>query len=342
MKKPTIRDIAKELNVTFSSVARALNNHPAISVATKEAVLEVAKRLNYSPNKIASSLRSGKTNIIGVIVPNLHVNFFSSIVSEIEKVLNENNYHMLLYQSNDSATHENKGIEAFLKSRVDGIIASASASTIDPTAYTEIVNRNVPLVFFDRVITEIGAPSVTIDDFKGGYIATEHLIGQGYRHIVHITMDMNFAVYNNRYKGYIAALEANGLPFDEKLVFTGNFSAQRGKEVIMGLIDKNIRFDAIFSAEDITAMGAIKYLKSIGLRVPHDVGVMGFDNEPFGTLVEPSLSTVDQQSNRMGLEAANLLLKQFNNGYIPTLNNGIVLDPVLILRDSSKTVLREI
>lgn len=336
MKKVTILDIAKELDITFSTVARALNDHPAISKNTKEIVKATAERLGYRKNKIASSLRSGKSNIIGVLVPSLDVSFFSSVVHGIESIMNQNGYSVLLYQSQESYKKEDKGIETLLNSRVDGIIASVSINRENGDTFADIVNRNIPLAFFDRSLNEINAPSVTIDDYKGGYMATEHLIKAGYKKIVHITETRNLTIFKERLRGYQDALRAYKLPLNEDLILKGNLSLDFGKKCVKNLIARKIPFDAIFTLEDFTAMGVIQQLKEQGIKIPQEVGVIGFANEAFGSLVTPTLSTIDQQTNRMGEEIALLFLKMLKEGdFYKTTPPKIKLDPVLIVRESS-------
>jgi LacI family transcriptional regulator len=337
LKRITIHDIALELNITFSTVARALNNHPAISDATKKAVKETAERLGYRQNKLASSLRSGKTHVIGVIVPSLHVSFFSSVVHGIERIMNDNGYSILLYQTNESFDQEKKGIETFLNSRVDGIIASITTETKDFDHYKEIKKRNIPLIFFDRTAEEVVAPSVTIDDYKGGFIATEHLIKQGYKNILHITAVQDISIFKHRLEGYLDALKTYHLPVNEDLIIKGNFSLEFGRSVIKNLKSRNVTFDAVFALEDFTAMGVMQELKAENISVPEDVGVIGFANESFGELVSPQLSTIDQQTIKMGEEAGKLFLKISRQKKQP--ENGLVekvmLDPLLIVRSSS-------
>jgi len=336
MKKVTILDIAKELNITFSTVARALNDHPAISVNTKKAVREVAERLNYRQNKIASSLRSGRTNVIGVIVPSLQVTFFSSIVYGIEQVMNANGYNILLYQSNEKMDQEASGIETFLQSRVDGIIASITTETTSFNHYEEIINRNTPLLFFDRNPKELNSPSVTIDDYKGGFIATEHLIKQGYQRILHITAEQDIPIFKERLWGYIDALKHYGLEVDEQLIIRGKFSLQFGKQVIQDARSGHLHFDAVFALEDFTAMGVMQQLLEYNIDIPGEVGVIGFANESFGSLVTPKLSTIDQQTLTMGKEVAKLFLKRIKNNEPSRIAEEVKLEPLLIVRESSR------
>ncbi|HEU4553176.1 MAG TPA: LacI family DNA-binding transcriptional regulator [Chitinophaga sp.] len=337
MKKTTIHDIARELNITFSTVARALRNNPAISEATRAAVHRTAEKLNYRQNKLASSLRSGNTHVIGVIVPSLHVSFFSSVVHGIEKVMNENGYSILLYQSNEMVQQEIKGIDTFLQSRVDGIISSVTLETTQYAHYEDIKKRNIPLIFFDRTLAALDTPSVTIDDYQGGFMATEHLVQQGYRRIVHITAAQDIPIFKERLRGYKDALHRYQIPVREELILQGQFSIEYGRSCIKQLREQGIAFDAVFALEDYTAMGVIQQLQAYNIKIPREAGVIGFANEAFGALVHPGLSTVDQQTVKMGQEAARLFLKTIQDKQAagrPA--EKIVLKPILIVRESSR------
>jgi LacI family transcriptional regulator len=336
MKRATILDIAKELNISFSTVARALNNNPSISDSTKKIVKEAADRLGYQPNNLASSLRSGKTKTIGVLVPRLDVSFFSSVVHGIEGVMNENDYAILLYQSQESTEQENKGIETFLRSRVDGIIASISLETEKDEPFEEIKNRKIPLAFFDRILPGLNVPSVTIDDYSGGFMATEHLIKMGYKKIVHINQYRDVNIFNDRLKGYLGALNQYKIPIDENLIIKGDFSLEFGRQCVKELIKNKVDFDAIFTLEDFTAMGVMQQLKAFGKRIPEDVGLVGFANEVFTDFVSPTLSTVDQRAVTMGEEVARLFLKLLEKGnYYNHQPEKIILKPELLIRESS-------
>src|SRR6187200_2873551 len=224
--KITIADIANELNTTPATVSRALNDHPSISVKRKEIVREAAERLQYKRNKIASSLRLGQSGIIGVIIPSAEINFFGSVVHGIESIANKSGYNILIYQSNESSEHEAKGIETFLSARVDGIMVSIAKDTTEFDHFLTVRRSNIPIVFFDRANTELGIHSVLIDDFKGAYTATEHLIKQGYNKIAHISGPQHLKIFNDRLKGYIAALKANDLKPDQELIYHGDVSIE--------------------------------------------------------------------------------------------------------------------
>src|SRR5205085_12274462 len=210
--------LAKELNLTAATVSRSLNNHPRISDSTKKLVKDLAKKLNYRHNKLASSLRSGKTHTIGVIIPSAEINFFGSVVHGIESIANTNGYSILLYQSNESTEYEKKAIETFMDVRVDGVLASIAKETNDVSHYLELKKKDIPLVFFDRSKDMVNVPSVIVDDFKGGYIATEHLLQQGYKRIAHITGQLQLKVFNDRLNGYKSALNEEGIEVDESLL----------------------------------------------------------------------------------------------------------------------------
>lgn len=336
--KTTITDIARELNTTPATVSRALHDHPRISAATKKIVHQAATKLKYKRNRIASSLRSGKTHLIGVIIPSAEINFFGSVVHGIESLANLNGYNVLLFQSNESKEFEEKGLETFLSARVDGILVSIAKDTRDYSHFKEIKSRGVPIVFFDRVNDDIGISSVVIDDHKGAFIATGHLIKQGYKRVAHISGPLHLKNFYDRLKGYKDALQANKKRVDDSLIFTGNVSIESGKEGTKHFLEMRKPPDAIFAAEDFTALGVIKELKEKNISMPRQFGVVGFANELFGEHITPTLTSVDQQTIHMGKSAFHVLLdliekKELNGG---GKHQKIVLEPVLICRDSSK------
>ncbi|WP_423147096.1 LacI family DNA-binding transcriptional regulator [Rubrolithibacter danxiaensis] len=333
-KKTTIHDIARELNTTASTVSRALKNHPSISVQMKERVKSTAERLSYRQNKIASSLRSGRSHIIGVIIPSADVSFFGSVVHGIERVARSNGYNVLLFQSNESTAYELEGVEALLQSRVDGILASPAKETADYGHFIEIKKRNVPLILFDRADDNLSVPSVVIDDYRGAFMATEHLIQQGYKRIAHISGQQHIKIFTERLRGYTDALKHYSLDIDDNLIASGKVSIESGKECTMELLNKENPPDAIFAVEDFTAFGAIQALKESGIRIPDEMGVIGFANESFSQYISPPLSTIDQQTAKMGEEAAKLFLNQVTEKVKPAFQK-IVLEPRLIVRESS-------
>ena len=336
ISKITITDIARELNITAATVSRALNDHPGISDTTRQTVKATAARLNYRPNKVASSLRLGKSNIIGVIIPSAETNFFGSVVHGIEKVANENNYNVLIYQSNELYEFEKKGIQTFLQSQVDGVLASISKETINLDHYSEIRNRGIPLILFDRTNDKLGVSTVEVDDFAGAFQATKHLIGNGCRRIAHIAGQQHVNIFNLRLKGYIEALNVHGIVLDDDLISFGKVSVESGRECMKKLLEGPVLPDAVFAVEDFTALGAIQAIKAAGLRIPDDIAIIGFANEAFGEYLTPSLSTVNQQTVTMGEEAARLMFEYLRGELqVDMKPKKIILTPQLICRESS-------
>ncbi len=335
-RNTTIQDIARELKVTAATVSRALNNHPRISEATKIAVAKMADKLNYTRNRVASSLRSGKTNVIGVIIPSAKINFFGSVVHGIETMANESGYNVLIYQSNEDTEYEKKGLQAFLSARVDGILASIAKETKSISHYEEVIEKNVPLVFFDRISDDENIPSVSIDDYKGGYLATEHLIRQGYKCIAHVSGQQHLKIFRERLRGYRAALKDYGIPFDKNLIYTGNVSLESGRDAVMYFLSLPKPPDAIFAVEDFTALGVLKTLKEKKIDIPEQIGVVGFANEEFDEHITPALTSVDQQTVLMGKEAFRLIMELIDKKAGRQTKRSVVLEPLLQLRASSQ------
>jgi LacI family transcriptional regulator len=334
--KVTMMDIARELNITAATVSRALNDHPAIKESTKKMVREVAEKLQYQPNKIASSLRLGKSSIIGVIIPSAEINFFGSVVHGIEKVASENNYNVIIYQTNELYEFEKKGVQTFLQSQVDGVLASISKETINLDHYSEIRKRGVPLILFDRAVDTLGVSSVVVDDYAGAFAATKHLVMQGCKRIAHIGGQQHVSIFNQRLKGYIDALNVHGIPVDDDLIVYGKVSIESGRERMKKLLSLAVLPDAVFAVEDFTALGAMQAIKAADKKIPDDIAIVGFANEPFGEYITPSLSTVNQQTVQMGEEAAKLFFKSLvANGSEKLSPFKLVLQPELICRQSS-------
>ncbi|MBV9960941.1 MAG: LacI family DNA-binding transcriptional regulator [Parafilimonas sp.] len=337
MQKPaTILSIATELNITAATVSRALQNHPSISHSTKQSVLKVANKLNYKRNRIASSLRSGKTHMIGVIIPSANTNFFGSVVHGIEKCANEKGYNVLLYQSNETHEHEIKGIETFLAARVDGILVSVAKNTADFAYYEELKTKKIPIVFFDRAEDSAGISSVVIDDYKGAFIATEHLIKNDYKRIAHASGPQHLKIFCDRKRGYEDALKKHDMPLNDLFIYEGNVSIESGKTAIQYFLSLNNKPDAVFAAEDFTALGVMKELKAHNIKIPEEFGVFGFANELFGEHITPTLSTIDQQTVAMGKESFELLLQIIENKTETPVEKKIVLKPVPVFRESSQ------
>ena len=332
--KVTLTDIARQLNLTAATVSRALNDHPGIKESTKKVVREAALKLKYQPNKIASSLRLGKSNIIGVIIPSAEIHFFGSVVHGIEKVANENNYNVLIYQSNEQYEYEKRGVQTFLQSQVDGVLASISKETINIDHYSEIKKRGVPLILFDRAIDTLGVSSVVVDDYAGAFEATKHLVMQGCRRIAHIGGQQHVSIFNQRLKGYIDALNVHGLAVNDDLIVYGKVSIDSGRQCMQKLLSLSSIPDGVFAVEDFTALGAMQAIKNAHKNIPEEIAIIGFANEPFGEYITPSLSTVNQQTVRMGEAAAGLFFESMNNS-AQLQPRKLVLEPEIIYRESS-------
>ncbi len=337
-KRITIHDIARELNLTSATVSRALNDHPRISAATKRIVQEKALQFDYQRNNIASSLRLGKSYTIGVIIPSAQMNFFGSVVHGIENSASKNGYSIILYQSEETCSLEKKAIETFLSARVDGILASIAKETIDYAHFEDLKKRNIPLVFFDRTNDGLNIPSVVVNDYKGAFLATEHLIKMGYKRVAHVSGPQHIKGFKERTIGYIDALKHYNIIVDYSLIYPGDISIESGKQAIDYFFSLPQIPDSVFAAEDFTALGIIKGLKERRIKIPQEFGVFGFANESFDEHITPALSSVDQQTVQMGKEAFSLLLEIINlkdgkgSGVI---NKKIVLEPVLFFRESS-------
>jgi LacI family transcriptional regulator len=334
-EKTTIHDIARKLNITASTVSRALNDNPRISEETKKLVRKAAIKLKYQPNHIAAALRNGKSNMLGIIVPTADRSFFSSVVRGIEEIANKSRYHVLICQTYDDYEKEVATVETLLNARVDGIIVSHSKETVNFDHFLKVKEKGIPLIIFDRSIDELEVSHVVIDDFLGGYKATEHLIEQGCKRIAHFTNQRKISIYKERLRGYREALADHKIPFDPTLVIESNLQLEDGRSSMQQLMKlKNIP-DAVFSASAYGAMGAMQVLRENKIKIPQQIALVGFSNEPFTEFTEPALTTVDQHSLRIGNAAAQIFLGEISSGQKKFIPQKIVLKPELIVRGSS-------
>jgi LacI family transcriptional regulator len=334
--KSTIHDIARKLNITASTVSRALNDHPRISDETKKAVLKAAQKLNYQPNNIAAALRNGKSNIIGIIVPTADRTFFSSVVRGIEEIANKSKYNIMICQTYDQYEKEVATVEALLNARVDGIIVSHAKETENFDHFKKVRDKGIPLILFDRSNDDLEVSQVVVDDFLGAYNATEHLIKQGCKRIAHLTSTRKISIYKERLRGYREALLSNRLKYDESLVIGSNLQLEDGRNSMLQLLSKKTIPDGIFSASALSAVGAMQVAKEKRFKVPDQLAIVAFTNEPFTSFTEPSLSAVDQHSMRLGNAAAEIFLEEVKGGkQNKFIAQKIVLKPELIIRGSS-------
>ncbi|GLR15462.1 LacI family DNA-binding transcriptional regulator [Portibacter lacus] len=334
--RTTIYDIAKRLNITAATVSRALSNNSKISKKTRELVFKTAEEMNYRQNKLALALKSGKSNNVGVIVPRIDRNIFSAVIRGIEENLHSEGYQVIICQSHDDEKLEIENIDALINAQVDGIIMSLTLETSEKNkAIKRIVKKGIPLIFFDRKKDIEGVSTVTINDFEGGYKATQHLIDQGCKEIAHLAGDFAIEIYEDRYKGYREALSDNGIEFREEFLIHTSSKVEDGQKATRALLKLKERPDAIFSASDFVALGAIQELRAQGIKIPQDFCVVGFSNEPFTKFMELSMSTIDQSPRDMGKIAANVFLEQVTNNDNVKIQKKVVLAPELLIRDSS-------
>ncbi len=330
----TIKDIARELNISPSTVSRALKDHPDISPSTKLAVNDLAKKLKYQPNSIALSLRKNKTDTIGIIIPEIVHFFFSTVISGIEDIAYEHGYNVIISQSNESYEREIFNTKAMLSHRVDGLLVSVSKETKDFSHFQELQDRGIPIVFFDRISEKMEASCVVINDFQAAFDAVEHLISQGKKRIAHIYGDQNLLICKQRYAGYKAALEKYNLPADESLTaYAPDLDFDEVRTITGGLLDA--KPDGLFAHNDMVAYGAMMEIKHREMAIPDDIAIIGFSNWRFSSLVEPGLSSMSQSGYEMGQEAALLFMEQLEKKDEPFEPIVKTLDAKLVIRGST-------
>ena len=337
MEKPaTIKDIAKRLNISISTVSRALRNASDVNADTKNAVMALSEQLNYQPNRLALSLRQKQTHTIGVIVPNLDY-VLASMVKGIDEVALEAGYTVMVCQSNESFGREIVNTKRLLDSLVDGFIISVSSETKSFEHFKKIQDRNIPIVVFDRVTPDLIAPSVRIDNQDGGFQATEHLIEQGYKRIAILAGPKNLGISNLRLEGYLNALKKHKLKKDNDLIVFCDFNQDYAYFATQELLAMKKRPDAIFTITDRMAIGAMLAIKEKGLKMPQDIGLVGFNNEPIVSLVTPGISSVEQPSFELGKAAAKLFIETMhNNEDMSSVEQ--VLKTKLFIRESSQKI----
>jgi LacI family transcriptional regulator len=333
----TIKDIARELGISPSTVSRALKDHPDISTETKKAVNALSEKLNYQPNIVALNLRQKKTNTIGVIIPEIVHFFFSTVISGIEDIAYQAGYNVILAQSNESYQREVTDMKALFNSRVDGMLLSLSRETTNFDHIESIISKGVPIVFFDRMYNSPSSSKVVVDDYAGAKEAVLHMIDQGCKRIAHMVASPNLMISADRLRGYEDALKERNIKVSKELILdcpSGGF--EEAKKVATKALELSSPPDAIFASNDPMAMGVMMAIKEKGLKIPQDVAVVGFSNWFFGELMEPSLTTVDQPGFEMGQEAARMLIKQIEmkDKAEPVLETKI-LKTKLVIRNSS-------
>ena len=338
LEQATIKDIARELQVSSSTVSRALKDYPGISDETKRKVKEMAEKLHYRPNAIALSLRKSRSFTIGVIIPEVVHFFFSTVISGIEEVAFSRGYNVILTQTNEKLAREKSSIDTMLSNQMDGFLVSYSKETTDFTHFSKLLNQGYPIVFFDRVPEIPGAIHVIVNDYAGAYDATKHLIQQGYSRIVHLAGPSNLKISQERIRGYKDALKEFGISFFPELVVECTQGTDEEAQKITAQLLQSItpRPDAFFANNDLAAMGAIQACKNAGFSVPQEIGVVGFSNWQFCSIVDPSLSSVAQNGFQIGATATEILLDWIEKKTDPkTIEPSVVLETELLVRKSS-------
>ena len=337
MRKPhvTIHDIAKELNVSASTVSRALQNHPRISESTRTAVQKMAEQYNYQPNVAAASLRSGRSKTVGVIVPRINRNFFSNVIGGLEESLAASGYHLMICQTHEQYENEVTAIQTLINARVDAIILSISMETRNMEHIHELLDKGIRLFFFDRALEDIESGSVVVDDKLGAYLSVRHLLEQGYRRIIHVAGADHINIYHARKEGYLQAMNEAGIEVPDQWILEKPLMVQGGEAAFLTGMNLSPKPDAFFCAGDYAALGVLQAAKSNGVNVPEDLGITGFANEPFTAFLEPSLTTVDQKGGVMGKMVARMFLQCEKETDRFTTCEKVVLQPELIIRNSS-------
>ena len=302
----TISDIAAALGVTPSTVSRALSGSPRVKEETRLAVEEMAARMGYERNIVASNLRKGRSDIVGIIVPRIHREFFSNCIGGAESILEAAGYSVLICQTHERFDAEVKALRTLRNNQVAGVLMSHAIGSMDGKHIRETLGERIPLVQFDRVFSDVAGAKVVNDNYEGAYAATKHLVSQGYRRIGTLAGYMNSEAYAARLEGYRQALRDSGLRVDESLVFYDTILRETGYEA--GLKAFAAGCDALYSAGDFSALGAIEAARSRGLRIPKDFGIVGTADETFTSLMSPSMSSLALNPFEMGRQAAQAFL----------------------------------
>ena len=334
----TIKDIAKALGLSTSTVSRALRGSYEISSETKKLVLEYAEKINYRPNPIALSLKERRSSSIGVVVCEIANTFFSQAINGIESIAYNKGYHVIISQSHESYEREMVNVQHLASRSVDGLLVSLSSETKDISHFMKLHEKGLPIVFFDRVTSEIVTHKVIVDNYKGSYDATVHLINNGYKRIAHITSAPYLSITKERLDGYKNALSENGIAFNEKYVQFSNHGgmiAEEIEETINNLLSQKQKPDAIVTAGDRVTTCTLSILKKLNIKIPDDIAVVGFTNSSIPDIFDPPLTTIRQPAFEMGQVATELLIQLIESKRPVTEFETRVLHTELMIRKSS-------
>ena len=336
LKRPTIHDIARKLNIAASSVSRALNNSSKVSASTKELILKTAAELNYKQNYLASNLRKGHNQTIGVVVPRINQNFFSNVIAGLEEVTYKNGYNLVICQSNESNEREVRCVEALINQHVSCIIISISVEHKNSDHLKNALDQGIQLIQFDRVSAEIETFKVINDNELAATEAVSHLINEGYHRIALLEGPQNLSIFRQRKVGYLRALEQHQLSVAEELIIKNAWTKELGAKATRKLLSMANPPDAIFaSTSDFSALGVLEVATQMGFKVPDALGICGYSNEAFSEITTPSITTVDQYSKRMGKAIADLYFEEIKNAHNSTVYKTVSIKPKLIVRSST-------
>ena len=336
-KEITIYDIAKQLNISATTVSRGLKDHPTINKHTRKKIADAAKALGYRSNNFASSLRTKKTHTLGVVVPRLNSYFLASVLAGMDDVANREGYNLIISQSLEKNAKEVINAEMMFNKRVDGLLVALAADTEKIDHFFPFFKKGIPIVFFDRVHPHADCTCIVIDNYTAAYNMTKHLIGGGSSRIMHLGGNMLRNVYSDRLKGYKQALKDHKIPFNEKLVSVSNLAEKDGTDAAEHILKMKIkdRPDAVFASNDTAAVHCMIRLKSAGIKIPADIAFAGFNNDPISKVVEPNLTTVNYSGYHIGETAVRNLINHLNGVSSTKTTNTIVLRSDLVIRESS-------
>lgn len=338
-RRITIKDIARELQIAPSTVSRALNDHPALKKETKDAVRALALKLDYQPNLLALHLLQKKSNTLGVVVPEITGHFFSAIITGMQDVIGTSDYNIMICLSNESYEEEVTVINKLSKIQVDGVLISPSSETKDFDHLRRLQNCGIPVMVFDRDCPGLEADKVLVDDYLGAFQAVEYLIKSGCKRIAHLGGPLNLSTTKHRLQGYLDALEENNMAINtDYIVHASGFSHKDGKKPAKKLLSLNPAPDAIFAMNDSIAICALRVAEKLGFRIPEDISVVGFDDEPQSTYFNPTLSSVWQPVYDIGMLSARIMLSRLEGLGKSEVFRKEVFKPELVVRSSSKVL----
>ncbi|MEP7268115.1 MAG: LacI family DNA-binding transcriptional regulator [Saprospiraceae bacterium] len=334
-KEITIYDLARELNVSIATVSRALKNDPVVNKKTKKKIIELAEKKGYRTNYFAKGLRTQKTNTLGVIIPRLNSYFMSTVIAGMESIANKAGYNLIISQSTEVWGKEIESANTMFMNRVDGLLVSLANDSENLKHFDPFLSKKTPVIFFDRTEEQSIFTNIVLDNEQAAIDATQHLIEQGCKTIVHLSVNAPRSVYKARLSGYKKALRQNKIEFDDKLVIKGNLSIEFGQEAGQIIYSMKKRPDGVFAANDSSAVGCMMYLKQKGIAVPQDIAIVGFNNDLISKVIEPNLTTINYPGYEMGELAASQMISHLNGSFSLQKTKTILLHHELIIRKSS-------